>query len=82
MMTERKTARLKFDIGGSYATRDTAKMVENALLHTSIQVAMLLWSGPAWLKSDADTMTVGVEVLGVVKFTIWEWNVRIKVWII
>ena len=23
-------------------------------------------------------MTVGVEVLGVVKFTIWEWNKRIK----
>ena len=29
MMTVRKTVPLNFDIGGSYAKRDTAKMVEN-----------------------------------------------------
>ena len=43
---------------------------------TSIQGAMLLCSEPASLRWDADTMTVGVEFLGVVKFKIWEWNKR------
>jgi len=34
-------------------------------------VAMLLCSGVP-LRWDADTMTMGVEFLGVVKWTIWE----------